>query len=98
MPSKCNWVVMELRFYKSFFLLTLRAPDGGAALPLPLLHLAVLSYWLDEWTDLEVAHEHRVSAGAVQAGLRGQDLLALRVVLVLVVASCVFAQKEKNNS
>ena len=68
-------------------MITLRAHDGGAALVLPLLYDAVLADGLDEGADVEVAHQHLVPAGAVQARLRSLDLLALLVVLVLVVAT-----------
>ena len=68
--------------------LTLRAHDGGAALVVPVLDDAVLADGLDEGADVEVAHQHLVVARAVQARLVRHDLLALRVVLELVVATC----------
>ena len=68
--------------------LTLWAHDGWATLIVPLLHDTVLADRLDERADVQVAHQHLVVTGAVQAGFARLDLFALRIVLVLVITSC----------
>lgn len=73
---------------------TLRACDGSAAVAWLLLHGAALGERHDVGADLEEAHEHVVAAGAVEAGLVGDDLLAVAVVLHHVKTSCKNAQKS----
>ena len=61
--------------------------NDGAALIGPFLDLAVLADGLGERADLEEAHEHRVVAGAVEAGLVRDDPVAFVVVLEHVITS-----------
>ena len=61
--------------------------DGGAALVVAFLDDAVLAHGFDEGAHVEVAHQHLVVAGAVQARLRSTNLFALIVILILVIAA-----------
>ena len=65
----------------------LRASDDRAALIRTFLDGAVLADRLREGADPQVAHQHSIVAGAVQAWLVRDDSVAFVVVLVVVVAS-----------
>lgn len=67
---------------------TLWTHDSGTALVIGLFDDTILSNWFDEGANVEVAHEHLIGAGAVQARLVRLDLFSLSVVLILIVASC----------
>lgn len=78
---------LEAGIFWDFFWVTFWAGDDGATLVGSLFDLAVLADGFGEGTDPQVAHEHPVVAGAVEAGLVRDYPVAFIVVLEIVVAS-----------
>lgn len=68
-------------------MLTIGTRDDRTALVCPLLDRAVLTDRLRERAYPQVAHQHTVVAGAVQAGLVRHDAVSFAVVLEVVVTS-----------
>jgi hypothetical protein len=76
-------------------LLTFRTRDNRTTLIRLLLNCAVLSDALSEGTHSQVAHQHPVVAGAVEARLIGDDAITLLVMLVVVIATFHICGKSK---
>lgn len=66
---------------------TLGACDDRTTLVLTLLNHTVLTDGFGERTHAQVAHQHFVVAGAVQAWFVGQNTVAFCVVQVIVIAA-----------
>jgi len=68
-------------------MVTFRAGDGGTTLVRFLFYRTVLPNRFSERTNSEVAHEHGVVAGTVEAGLVGQDSIPFLVMRKHVVTT-----------
>jgi hypothetical protein len=68
-------------------LFTFRAGDNRTALIRFFLYSAVLSNAFCEWTHSQVAHEHPIVTGTVEARFIGDDAVPFFIVLEVVVTA-----------